>query len=294
MLRAEDDVLRLLRQAHEVREQHDQLRHPALYAKPELIATSPTESVVLGYHQAQGSDQVGLLPPVRDPRHLRPRTVVGFDGGQKQERRPRRAADRRDTAPSGGGSNRTAHHPRRPSHGHPFQQGRRAPLLGPRHRWKRLLGPASATTIPSRCPSFRTIRVRARVPDRFALWNMLVRCAVRSSPGPDAAPRPRRPGLPRPGRGDPAAAPRRSLTPDAAHSSPPTPLTRALRQRPPPAPKVCRTPVSNETPPEKTTHHDAPSPSKPVPDDTEVVARLPVPRTNSVGLTLVNSLGSLQ
>jgi len=48
---SERTMYRILQDAKQVRERRDQLRHPE-YQKPELLATAPQSSLVLGHHQA--------------------------------------------------------------------------------------------------------------------------------------------------------------------------------------------------------------------------------------------------
>ena len=62
-------MYRVLDSRKEVRERRDQLRHPT-YHKPQLLATAPNQVLVLGHHQALGADEMDVLPPLRDPRHL--------------------------------------------------------------------------------------------------------------------------------------------------------------------------------------------------------------------------------
>ena len=138
-------MYRILASNDEVRERRDQLRHPH-YTKPELMATRAQPGLVLGRHQAQGPDQVGLLLPVRGPRHLQP-LRRGLALGSAGKRRPRPAADPRDLRQAG---HRTgpAHPPRRPRRTHDQQDSlaaagrpgnREDPLPAPRLRRQSLL-----------------------------------------------------------------------------------------------------------------------------------------------------------
>ena len=60
---------RLLREASQTRGRRNELTHPA-YAKPELLSPRTAPAVVLGHHQAEGTGQVGVFSPVRDPRRV--------------------------------------------------------------------------------------------------------------------------------------------------------------------------------------------------------------------------------
>jgi putative transposase len=60
---------RLLRALGETRVRRGELTHPPL-RQARAARPRPARTVVLGYHQAQGAGQVGVLPPLRHPRRL--------------------------------------------------------------------------------------------------------------------------------------------------------------------------------------------------------------------------------
>ena len=75
-----------------VRERRAQLTHPA-YAKPELLAERPNELWSWDVLEAEGSGEVDLALPVRDPRRVQP-LHRRLDGPVPRERPARQGADR--------------------------------------------------------------------------------------------------------------------------------------------------------------------------------------------------------
>jgi putative transposase len=68
-------MYRILAANNEVRERRRVRKHTA-YAKPELIATAPNQVWVLGYHKAQRTRKMDLLPFVSDSGYLQ--SVCGW------------------------------------------------------------------------------------------------------------------------------------------------------------------------------------------------------------------------
>ena len=91
---SERTMYRILAADQPVRERRNQREHPQ-YTKPELVATAPNQTLVLGHHQAVGADQVDVLLPLRRARHLQP--LRGrLDGRRPGELGAGRSSHRRD------------------------------------------------------------------------------------------------------------------------------------------------------------------------------------------------------
>ena len=89
---AERTMYRILAANQPVRERRNQRSHPC-YTKPELVATGPNQTWVLGHHPAPGAQTLDVLLPLCLARHLQP-LRRGLDGCRSGERRARRDADR--------------------------------------------------------------------------------------------------------------------------------------------------------------------------------------------------------
>ena len=139
------DVPAACRTHGEVRERRDQRTHPA-YAKPELLAERPNELWSWDIFEVEGSGEVDVLLPVRDPRRVQP-LRRRLDRPAPRGRTARQGADPPSLRAAADHA-RAADRARRPRQ-LDDQQARRVPPRRPRRDHARTTGPTPRPTTPT-------------------------------------------------------------------------------------------------------------------------------------------------